>query len=88
MNKAIAELAGLDWDSSEWPEGFQPIDAVVLVKGVYQTDEGSLTRPVWCHRWTVPLGRNVAERIGAYHVAHEMATAEALSAYGWDDDDD
>lgn len=75
----------LDWEATEFPEDFEPLDAIVLVKGVYQTEDGDMTRPVWCHRWTTPLARNGYERVGALRVAARMTEEEVMAGYTDDD---
>lgn len=77
----LKDILDLDWYETELPEDFQPIDAIVLVKGVFLKDDGDLTRPVWTQRWTKPLARNVIERIGELTVCRELAIREALEDY-------
>lgn len=35
----IADIVSLEWPERELPEGFVPLDAIVLVKGYYETVE-------------------------------------------------
>lgn len=84
----MADLLSLDWAEQDLPDDFEPIDAIVLVKGVYHTEDGDLTRPVWSHRWTMALARNGSERIGALRVAARMTENEVMSEYTDEDDDD
>lgn len=83
----LADILTLDWETQEFPEGFMPIDAIVMVKGVYE-DGDDFTRPVWSHRWTVPLSRNIHERIGVFRVAQRLGEDAAMSEYSYGEDED
>lgn len=83
----LEDIIKLDWPDGDFPEDFEPLDAIILVKGVYQTD-GDLSRPVWVHRWTMALARNNAERLGALTIATELTEREACAEYTSSDDED
>jgi hypothetical protein len=77
----LNDVRDLDWGAPELPEDFRPLEAMVLIKGVYLTDDGGMTRPTWCLRWTEALARNQAERIGALQIAARLAIDEAAENY-------
>ena len=83
----LSDLLSLDWAVTELPEDFEPLDCIVLVKGVYKTDDGSLTRPVWATRWTRAMSQNPTEQVGAFEVARRLAMRCALDDYSDDEID-
>lgn len=83
----IKDLASLDWGEPDLPEGFNPLEAIVLVKGYYETDDGDMSRMVWAHRWTLALAKSPAEREGALRIATEMTLREAMKDYRFGDED-
>lgn len=82
----LGDIPSLDWAKQDMPDGFQPLSAIVLVKGVYIDEEdGEMTRPVWMHRWTRDLAQNPSERLGALSLAHELTMREARSDYTFEE---
>lgn len=85
----VSDLSTLDWmGNAELPDGFTPVDAIVLVKGYYVHEDGDMTRLVWAHKWTRALAGSPAEREGALRIATEMTLREAMKDYRFDDEDD
>lgn len=82
----IKDITTLDWRDTALPDGFVPVDAIVLVKGYYETGEG-MSRMVWAHKWTKALAEAPSERVGQLEIARRLSVAEAMSDYEMDDDE-
>lgn len=81
MTQEIKDIVSLDWETKEFPENFQVLDAIILVKGVYVDEDGDVSRPCWAHRWTNALTANINERIGVLRVAGKLMERDAMAEF-------
>jgi hypothetical protein len=86
MELSLDSILSLDWDERGklLPDNFQPIEAMVLIKGVYVEDE-DMTRPVWVHKLTTGLTQNSAEVVGELDIAHALARQQAMEEFDEED---
>jgi hypothetical protein len=87
MELSLDSILSLDWDERGklLPDNFQPIEAMVLIKGVYVEGE-DMTRPVWVHKLTAGLTQNSAEVVGELDIAHALARQQAIAEFDEEDD--